>query len=195
MATINMDSILAKARQCVNKPSIKNKIETTVDKHIMNDSGGIKGRKVTFTGMKEAAIKFIDILKNEISNLEASSNFEDGALGSSAVSALSKLEYGTPKKVGTNRYEIEVWFSEDLSRPSLSPSLYDGVENIAALLNTGYSASHSVYGIWEGHSDEKIPSLKNRSGAHFIDNAVQNFMASYANEYGVLDIEIDEIYK
>ena len=49
-----------------------------------------------------------------------------------------------------------------------------------------------VFGEWNG---ERIPSLRQRSGAQFIQNAVRNYMANYASEYGVIDIKIDDIYE
>lgn len=196
MATIDMESILAKAKKATASAGFQRNIERKVDDIIKND--GLSGRRFTVTGMHMAAAKFIEVLQNEIKSHAASAGgggFSDGNLGSTAVDALLKLEHGEPYKVGKNSYQIEVWFTEDLSRESLAPNKYDGIDNIAALLNTGYDAAHRVYGIWKGHGDERRASLVERDGARFIENAIRDYMANYSSEYGVVDITVDDIYK
>ena len=148
-----------------------------------------------------AADKFIEVLQNEIQShavAEGGGGLNGRGLGATAVSALTKLQHGAPIKIGKNRYEIEVWFSDDLSRDSLAPDFYDGIDNIAALLNKGYSAANTVYGIWSGHGyggSFNIPSLREREGLHFIESAIRNYMANYALDYGVVDIKVDSIYE
>lgn len=163
----------------------------------MTGNGG--GKANTVGGMPAspllAAAKFIEVLRNEIRSLEATSGFADGKLGATAVEALSQLDHGTPYKVGKYKYEIPVWFENGLRRDSLCPDEYDGIDNIAALLNSGYDAGHVVYGIWLHHSPFNIPSLQHRSGAHFIENAIRDYMGNYASDYGVTNIEVDDIYK
>lgn len=200
MATIDMNSILTKAKKTTGTASFQKKIEEKVDTALMTGSvignGGGKNAKIYGTSM--AAAKFIEVLQNEIRSHAASEGgggFSAGGLGSTAIDALIKLDHGEPVKVGKNRYQIGVWFTEDLSRESLAPDKYEGVENIAALLNTGYTAGHRVYGIWKGHGDERRTSLVERDGARFIENAIRDYMSNYANDYGVIDIEVDEVYK
>ena len=199
MATIDMNSILSKAKKATSSASFQKKIEDKVDTVLMKGTvAGNSGRNATIYGTSMAAAKFIEVLQNEIKSHAASEGgggFSAGGLGSTAVDSLIKLEHGEPVKVGKNRYQIGVWFTEDLSRESLAPDKYDGVENIAALLNTGYTAGHRVYGIWKGHGDERRASLVERDGAHFIENAIRDYMANYASEYGVIDIEVDDVYK
>lgn len=182
MASINMESILAKARACTNTAEFQKKIEQKADILIANGGANdiIGGRKVTISGMSVAAAKFIEVLQNEITS------------SGIAIADVISLEHSTPYKVGTNKYQIAVWFSNDLHRNSLVPDKYDGVDNIVALFNNGYSAGNTVYGIWHG---EKIASLNERVGIHFIDSAVRNYMGNYASEYGVIDIQIDPVYK
>lgn len=191
-----MKSILDKAKAYTSSSKFQKQIEAKTDEIILTGSGALSGKAITIGGASAAAGKFIEVLQNEIRSLEASSGFSDGKLGHTAVAALEKLEHSSPRKVGKNIYEIEVWFSDDLYRESLAPDEYDGIDNIAALLNKGYTANQPVYGVWMGHSGGfNIASLPQRSGAQFVQNAVRNYMANYANEYGVIDIKVDDIYE
>lgn len=197
MSTINMKSILDKAKAYTASKEFQKRVEEITDEIVLTGKGNtMAGRTITIGGASAAAGKFIEVLQNEIRSLEASSGFADGSLGYTAVSALEKLEHDSPQKVGKNKYQVAVWFADDLHRSSLVPDKYDDVSNIAALLNKGYTAKRPVYGVWAGHSDGSvIASLPQRSGARFIQNAVQNYNANYAAEYGVIDIEVNNIYE
>lgn len=192
MGSANINSILEKAKKYMNSPEGKKR----ADKHVSDAmKSGEGGQHLTITGMNMAADKFIEVLKNEIKSHEGS-NYAGGELGKTAISALMNLEHSQPVKVGENQYQIEVWFSNDLRRESLAPDEYpEGIDNIAALLNNGYAAGHTVYGVWMGHWPWSIPSLPMRDGTHFIDNAIRTYMANYAGEYGVISVTADEIYK
>lgn len=197
MSNIDMKSIMEKAVKATNTSKFQKQIEAKTDEFALTGNGG--GKANTVGGMPAspllAAAKFIEVLRNEIRSLEATSGFADGKLGATAVEALSQLDHGTPYKVGKYKYEIPVWFENDLRRDSLCPDEYDGIDNIAALLNSGYDAGHVVYGIWLHHSPFNIPSLQHRSGVHFIENAIRDYMGNYASDYGVTNIEVDDIYK
>lgn len=201
MMTINMSSILDKAKNVMNSDKMQKEIEQIVDNRMIHGGAVNNSKHVTIHGTNLAAAKFIEVLCNEINShavAEGGRGLSGRGLGSTAISALTKLEHGSPYKVGKNRYQIQVWFSGDLSRDSLDPSYFDGVDNIAALLNKGYSAKHTIYGTWPGHGYAdvfNIPSLREREGLHFIENAIRDYMANYASEYGVIDIEVDDIYK
>lgn len=185
MAQINMESILSKANAYINTPQFQKKIEEKVDSIAMTGGSAINGqsgRRITIAAVPMAAAKFIEVLQNEI-----------GSLSIGAGEELTKLEHGAAHKIGKNKYQIEVWFSGDLHRDSLYPAGYpEGVNNIAALFNNGYGANDYVYGEWHG---ERIRSKKERNALNFIGNAVQNYMANYASEYGVIDIDVADIYK
>lgn len=156
---------------------------------------GEGGQHLTITGMNSAADKFIDVLKAEIQS-HAGTNYSAGNLGRTAISALMNIQHGQPVEIGDNLYQIEVWFANDLHRDSLDVDWFpEGIDNIAALLNNGYAAGHTVYGVWMNHSPWNIPSLTMRDGTHFVDNAIKTYMANYAKEYGVVSVIADEIYK
>lgn len=202
MSQINMASILKKAEEYMETPEMQKKVEEKIDSIVLGEIsfyfGGHNTNKVLgqTIDIKLAADKFIEVLINEIIAMAAtdSSSIASGGLGPTAIEALTKLVKGRPYKIGKNRYKIEISFSEDLSRESLSPEDYEGVQNIAALLNKGYNASHSVYGVWKGHGDNPRFSLKHREGSHFIENAIQNFMGNYAYEFGVISVTPNDIY-
>lgn len=199
MASINMQSILAKAQKCMSKSENQKKVNEIVDKVYLGELG-----RISFTMSNggtphppdEAAAKFIEVLRNEIDSHASGGGFSSGQLGATAVSALKNLDHGSPYKVGTNTYQIPVYFTSNLHRDSLDIDEFpEGVDNIAALLNSGYTAGHVVYGYWMGHNEYfKTASLTQRAGAHFIDNAVHDFMGNYASEYGIIDIQVDDVY-
>lgn len=201
MSSIDMQSILTKAKKAMGTSKFQKQIEAKVDDIMMYGGVTKQGHVATIYGTSMAAAKFIEVLQNEIKSnamADGGGGLSGRGLGATAVSALTKLQHGDPVKVGKNRYQIAIWFSDDLHRDSLAPDHYDGVENVAALLNKGYSAANTVYGTWPGHgyaSDFNIPSLQHREGLHFVENAIREYMANYAKEYGVIDIDVDDAYK
>lgn len=202
MTPINMDSILAKAKKATSSASFQKKIDEKIDSIVTGRSSNGSGNRGGGTSASnppppDAAKKFIEVLQNEIKShaISEGGGFSSGKLGESAIDALIKLDYGAPIKLSKRLYQIAVWFTEDLGRESLAPDRYKGIENIAALLNSGYTAGHRVYGVWNGHGDERIASIVKRDGAHFIENSIRNFLEDYAKEYGVTNIEVDEVYK
>lgn len=142
---------------------------------------------------RQAAKEFAGILKKEVSS-HADGSCAGGKMSDLAVNALSEIDISEPV-LGEDSVCIDVDFSGDLHRESLVPGRYGGVENIAALLNNGYTAAHQVFGVWKGHGDDVIGSLTTRGGAHFVQQAKKTFMGSCASKYGVDDIEIPKIYE
>ena len=190
MPGINMESILKKAQAYVDSQSFQDKISKKIDEAVLNGTSYQFGsRKGDAYG---AASKFIEVMKATIESLGGSSG--ESILGPTAISAASNLEYVDPVKIGQNKYMIGIYFVGDLHRESLDPSKYSGVDNIVALLNNGYSAKGAVRGVWSGHTTEPIWSRVNFGGAHFIEQAVKDFLGNYESEYGVLDLEVDDKY-
>lgn len=182
MASINMDSILAKAKAYTKSAEFQKQLESKTDEIILTGGGkptGAFGAAISIAGASAAADKFIEVLQGEIRSLGGTIEAD--------------LAHGEPYKVGKNRYQIAVWFSGELSRESLHPcGNYKGINNIIALFNKGYTARNRVYGTWHGN---QIASLQHRDGLGFISSAVNNFMGNYGNEYGVLDISVDPMYQ
>lgn len=100
------------------------------------------------------------------------------------------------------QYEVALRFTNNLSRDSLDSDNYDGVDNIIALFNNGYTARNYVYGWWDVHkfpgghavinnvvvdSDIYTRSKLSREGSHFMQKAVDEFNAAYGR-YGITAI-------
>lgn len=186
---IDWDSIFDKAKRRMGDSDMQKRLEKVVDNVVLNFVAASGGSP---PNPSDAAKRFIEVLQAEIQS-HAGMSVSSGGLGSTAVDSLIQLTHGNPVKVGRNSYQIAVSFADNLHRDSLYQSGYpDGVENIAALLNTGYDAGKRVYGTWHG---EKIASLQHRDGARFIESAIRTFMANDAKNYGVIDIEVDDVYK
>lgn len=165
----------------INEASIKSKLArwavSKEAKERIAKAGKIKlsvGGKGVHTP-EEAADKFISVLRSTIISSGLSAN---------ASAAISEIDHGSPVSVGDSKYTITVYFSGDLSRPSLHEG---GIDDIVLLLNNGVDHEMKpVYGYWHA---ERIRSKTVISGAHFIEQAVSDFMGNYASEYGVTSIE------
>lgn len=195
-STINFESILAKVESYTKTPKMQKRMQDVTDKIMLGkigfSLGSISGKPPKTP--EDAAAKFCEVLAHTVSD-HIGSDYGAGQMSQSAAAVARSMGYNAPYKVG-NRYYIDLYFADrNLHRESLAPDHYSGIDNIIALLNSGYSAGHVVYGVWEGHTDDKIASLTNRGGAHFIEQAVDDFMGNYGVDYGVLDIEVSEEYK
>lgn len=185
---IDWDSIIEKA----NKSKAIKQYWKERDDYMMKRTR--PNNKFNAVPMKYLANKFIREMQREVRSLgvPSGSSVSDGKLGPTAVSAFTDLQRGDPRWEN-GEYRISISFAGNLHRQSLVPESYDGVENIAALLNSGYNAHHAVRGVWAGHGEDPIYSRPHRSGAHFIDNAIRNFNTKYSTEYGV-KVNTDPIY-
>lgn len=195
MPQINVESILAKAGKYVEQPAMQTKIEKFVDDAYLGTGDAAISHRPAHTP-EDAADRFCSVLRSEIDDSAAGKdgNFKSGKLGNTAVAALKELDYGKAHKESKYKYSIGVYFENDLHRDSLDEERYpEGVNNIAALLNRGYHARHSVKGVWRD-DDRVIWSLPRRVGAGFIDRAISNFYGNYAADYGVLRVDADEEY-
>lgn len=199
MAGINWDSIIKKAQACMNTTEKKQRAAAIIDTYMMSRVGlsfsSPRAGRMPPKPPSLAAGKFIEVLRKEIESC-IGTDYASGEMSRSGYIAISELDHGEPYRVG-DKYYIDIYFDDDLSRPSLAPQRYDGISNVAALLNNGYTAAHAVYGVWEKHSigDERIASLTSRGGAHFVQQAVRDFMGNYASEYGVTRIDVSDVYE
>lgn len=134
---------------------------------------------------QEAADKFIEVLHSSI---------ESSGLTAEAMNAISDIEASAPVEIAPNVYSIDINFAGDMSRQSLAPEypkFKDGISNIAKLLNHGVDKQmNPVYGIWPGHGHTMSKTII--KGAHFVESAVNQFMADYGQTYHVVDIKIGD---
>lgn len=182
MASINMASILAKAKSHMGSSSGKQKVNSVVTNVMLGNLRLQSGGGGNHTP-EEAAAKFIEVLQNEINS---------SGLSPGAAAAISNLGHTSASCVGENLYTVGVYFAGDLSRPSLDEAQYGSISNLAALFNNGVDHTmRPVHGIWHGN---EVWSRTTIPGVHFIDSAVHSFMGNYASEYNVIDISVDGIY-
>ena len=183
MASINLNSIISKAKSYMGTSQAQKQVEKYIDSAVIGSvTFGFSNGYITKTP-QDAANKFIEVLQNEIMRNPKLVNISE---------LLLNLSYSTPIKTGKNTYSIEVSFVNNLAKESLYPQEYgDGIQNIAALFNNGYSAKSPVYGYWHGN---RIKSLETRNATNFIGNAIDSFMSLYSLEYGVLNIDASDIY-
>lgn len=177
--SIDMASILKKAEAYVESPKGKQKTaQITSDalsgKITLESSGNLHTPE-------EAADKFIGVLRDSIKSSDLSPN---------AIEAISEINHTSASKIGDNTYVISVYFSGDLSRPSLDPSRFgDGIGDIVELLNNGVDHTmRPVFGVWHG---KETWSMTKILGAHFIEQAISDFMGNYSSEYNVTDIRVN----
>lgn len=112
------------------------------------------------------------------------------------------LTVSNPVRRPDGSYEVILRFdSSALHRDSLGNDLgYDGIDNIVALFNNGYHAKNYVYGWWNGHRPTGdsvyrsgttgdyawVRSEKEREALQFMQDAEDEFNATYASKYGVV---------
>lgn len=126
-----------------------------------------------------------------------------GKLPESIAAVGDTLTYSQPKKLADGSYEIQISFDESaLFRPSLDTggvTNYDGIKNIVALFNNGYSAKDYLYGWWENHHPTGeafgrsspgdnfawVRSRKDREALLFMQAAEDEFNIMYGAEYNV----------
>lgn len=180
MASVNMNSILAKAKVYMKSKAGQGKVNTMMSK-VMLGNIRLQHGGVVHTP-DEAASKFIEVLRNSINT---------AGLSKGAIEAISDIEYGSAYEIGHNTYLIGVYFVGDMTRPSLNETRYGGINDIVALFNNGVNhRMRPVLGLWHG---EEVWSKTVIPGTHFIEQAVTDFMGNYASEYNVTSISVEGI--
>lgn len=102
------------------------------------------------------------------------------------LEALGKtLKKSQPVKQPNGSYQITISFDHgSLFRESLRPDLYpEGVSNIVALFNNGYTAEKQIYGKWDRKGSDGfsgkgvlyVPSRQVREELQFMQSAVEWF--------------------
>lgn len=189
MAQINMASIMSKVRAYTKTNECKKRSQDYIAQCRQ------AGRSTTESGetiiteeiMCRAAETMIATLRQIA---------QEHQLPASVQEHFNSLEYSQPRVVGNQGevYQVDIWFSDDLSRMSLliptgkqaGQRTGDGIQNIVSLFDTGYSASHSVFGTWDWHEDAGV--IRSRSqldGKHFMSQAVDSFNRAWSAIYGV----------
>lgn len=177
--SLNMDSILSKAKAAIQPGGqAYDRYQTTVKK-IKLGTIKLQSGAIVHTP-EEAAAKFMEVLRHSI---------ESSGISANAQNAISDLSYTSPTEMSDGTYFINVYFSGDLSRPSLYPEKYGGLNDLAEMLNDGMHAKDYVYGTWHG---ERIRSKTVFPGTGFMNQAVEDFKRNYGTEYGVISCTLNK---
>lgn len=177
MASIDMTSILAKARACMEKEETKKEVRKVVD-DVMRGEAMIRASGDVHT-IDDIASKFIEVLRWEI---------ENSGLSPNAINSISDIGYSYSAISDSNDYLICVFFTKDLSRPSLMESKYGSINDLAELFNDGVDHKmRAVHGTWHG---DEVWSRTVIPGTHFMEQAITDFMGNYGYEYNVKNIEL-----
>ena len=170
---------MREAKGIVNSADFKKEQQKYVQNALLgNVTISIDGKPIHTA--EEAAQKFIDVLKDSINTSGLSSN---------AATAISNFKYDAPVCIG-DKCTIKITFDGDMHRESLDPGSYPaGIDHLEELLDKGVDHRMApVYGEWHGSGTWSKTTIV---GAHFMDAAKRNFMASYGKEYNVSDITIE----
>lgn len=182
MATVNADSIAKKVKAYVDSSKGKQRMKSTLDGYIKKNVSETKAgsRVLTESDIMAAGEALARMIK-------AAANSSD--IPASVASDIDSLRPGKLKKMPDGSYTLEFSFTADLSRPSLEPYKYGGVDNIVAIFNNGYPADKgkqeaikNVWGYWHG---AYIHALGYRQGLHFMQAAVNDFNANYGAKFNM----------
>lgn len=177
-----MESVVSKASSYISNSKSK-KVKTAINKSFS------KGGSKMSNNPEEAAQKLASMVKQYA---------ESSGLPKPVAEIASVLNCNAPIYNGDGTATVDINFGDDLYRSSLSPSRYDGIENIIALYNNGVdkcsegTVMNQIWGYWHGDyvgSRTYIPST------HFIQDAVNGFKASFSGIYNVINVKIDEEYE
>lgn len=181
--SVDSASIMAKVEEFAKSERGKKMIDEKLAEYMK------KGKKKTNAGsviiseavMEQCAKDLIKLLTSKARSHASMSGNGDG-IPPSVLAHFSSLTYSKPIRVNDNTFKIIIQFTDDLSRPSLDPGMYGGINNIVALFNNGYRARESIYGWWDSHS-KYTWSRTNREGLRFMQDAMAEFNSSYGPKY------------
>ena len=181
-ASIDMGSVLGKAKDFMESNEGRKRAAGAKQK-VMSGRVKLSSGQSIHTP-EEAADKFISVLRQAI---------DGSGLSAGAINAVSSINHSDAYKIGDDKYDIYVYFTGDMYRPSLDEARYGGINDIVSLLNDGAKGGapmHTVVGQWHG---ETIRSKTVIPGAHFIQQAISDFMGNYASDYNVTSIEVQDV--
>lgn len=190
MASLNLDSILAKVDYWKESDKGRKRMKKTLDNYVRNNVGKTQAGSPVLT--RKAINDYGNKLIQAIQNTALSCDLPD-----SVAAHFSSLKRGRTTILPDGSYVMEISFTDDLTRESLEPQRYGGVRNIVAIFNNGYPADagrseaiSNVYGWWHGNY---IHALGARQGLHFMQTAVEDFNQTYGSQFGI-HATVGEIY-
>lgn len=148
-----------------------------------------KARAVISTGAKLAECeRIVDGVANQAVEILRSSIAGSGT-PSDVVAALQDISYNIRKSGDASyiQFAVDISFSS-VSRASLAPEVYGGIDNLAALYNNG--VNHVMKPVHAEHYGQEIWSRTTIPGTHFMQAAVngmkglgKNVKVTLSDEY------------
>lgn len=180
---VSLGSITSKldayAKSSVGKARMSEKIKDYIrdnDRYVTTNGKTLGGdRIVTQQEMRDVARELVFYIKQAAASCD---------LPASVMEHIESFDIDSASEESDEFYYVGISMSDNAKRPSVQPEKYDGVHNIVALFNTGYSANGRVFGHWES-VDKDIWTLQHREGLRFIQQAIDRFNSTYAKEYNV----------
>ena len=180
---INMDSIMKKVNDWSKTDEGKRRMQKCIDDSL--DRGSLTtpsgAEIIPRKWIVEMSQKFVDILCSIARSYDV------------PQSVLNHMEFvRADVSVVDRKAVVDVYFSGNQHRDSLMPETYDGVDNVIAVLKNGYAENEKiakVCGDWHGI---RVHGLTERTGMHFIQQAVDSFNRIYGAEYNVTSVAGDD---
>lgn len=191
MAGINMDSIMKKVNAYAKSSDGKERMDAKIGDMRKGKSGATAGGDyvATFKDMDDAA----NDMENTARRVAQSHHLPD-----SVLDHFDSLTHGKPYIDHDGRYRVDIWFQDNLYRPSLviasgprkGQHTGDGIDNIVSLFDTGYHARERVWGVWPGHEElGVIGSRVTRDPIGFMSEAAGDFnREKFGGKYHVIAI-------
>lgn len=183
--TINWDSVNKKLNAATSTTAFQKKKVETTQKILMGNvlfrQGG--GSQI---GSGHGGIHTPDEVANQFASVLRESIASSGVSAGVAAALTGSIEHTSPVE-SDGGYTIKVYFA-NAGRPSLVPSRYGGIDSLDELYNNGVDhIMNQVFGFWH---EAYVGSRTVITGAHFLEAARERFLAGYAEEYNVSDIDI-----
>ena len=181
-----LEKLIAWEKSPKGQATLNNKLNSYIIHNVERTEAG--SRVLTRRKMIELADKLVRMLRDSASA---------AALPPSVMADFATIKRGRVTPKGDGSFEVEINFNADLSRPSLQPHSYGGVDNIIAIFNNGYprdagraEAISHVMGEWHG---KQVTALGSRPGLYFMQDAVNSFNSMYGAQYDIY-AELDAVY-
>lgn len=188
MGSYNMASIERKIRQFENSGAGKRAKKECVARYIeqgvsKTGAGSLLTSLPTTKVMERIGGEFVDTVCRIA---------RGHGVPESVMEHLEGMRVGDPQKLDECTYSVDLFVGGDTSRPSLRPDDYDGVYNIVAVFNNGYSKDSIkyIYGEWHNWFFRALPK---REGLHFLEAAASEINKKYAGRYNI-EILLGEDY-
>ena len=173
---INTASILAKAKAYCEHGEGRDRIENEIDNLVLDRDGHDPAFTMYIPPAWMAAHKFRDVLGDQIHAQSFAPRLEG---------VLSEVVIHQPEKYARGRYEIGLDYQNDLTRHTMSSFKPYYPINLALLYN--YGVDHHMKRIIEYDEFGGFhASLTDIPATRFMENAIDDFMGAYADDYFVI---------